>query len=627
VLLFLDFETYYDQEYSLRKMTPAEYILDERFETICLGVAVDNSPLGLIDGPDVQKWLDGINKAEAVTVTYNALFDNSILAWRYGFVPHRMVDALGMARSLLGYKLRKFGLADVSECLGVGQKGGELADVKGMRREQIIADRDLWSRFGAYCLNDTGLLREVFLSLHKEFPGEEYAVMDSVLRCCVQPRLHADVQLLEQHLRSIRDEKARLCEAVGADKDRISGNATFLSLLEQAGVKVETKPGKRGDIPAIAKTDKFMSDLLEHEDEKVQCLAAARLGIKSTLEESRCERLIRISSLPWPTTEPSIPIPLRYSGAHTWRLSGDWRINMQNLPSSRVGDGKATIRNALMAPEGQKILVADLAQIEARLNAWLWKSSLLTQFETKLDPYSLLASHIFGQPVDKTTMSGVARHIGKAGILGCGYGMGPAKFYESVLRSGRSMLKPEQMEVLNDLWTSDLAEKSVYAYRKDYHEITKGWRLLDQHLNGAWFGRGGTVRVGPVSIGHRDGYGFVAGPANREMRYGTPKWVDGELYYFNGGVPHKIYGAALLENIVQFLARIVQMEIAQRIRRELGYRFVHQVHDELVFLVPDDSVEVASVSIGEYLRTPPGWCGGLPLEAEVSFGQRYGECK
>jgi DNA polymerase len=625
MLLFLDFETYYDQEYSLRKMTPAEYILDERFEAIMMGVAFNNCEVAIIDGPDIEKFLKEIDPEKTVTVTYNALFDNSILAWRYGFVPHRMVDALGMARALMGFRLRKFSLDDVADCLAIGRKGDTLADVKGMRRAEIIRDLDLWDRFRAYCVNDTQLLRDAFVELHKDFPSEEYAVMDSVLRCCVQPRLLCDIPMLEEHLRDTRDEKRRLCEAVGAEKGQISGNQTFLKLLEEAGVKIEYKDGKRGPIPAIAKTDKFMTDLLNDERPEVQCLAAARLGIKSTLEESRCERLIAISSLPWPTTTSLMPIPLRYSGAHTWRLSGDWKINMQNLPSARLG--KTTLRNALVAPPGHKVIVGDLAQIEARLNAWLSKSVLLDQFREKADPYALLASIIFRMGVDKNTMKGVARHIGKAGILGCGYGMGAHKFYESVLRQARSMLTPAQMEVLDAIWTPELAEKSVYAYRKAYHEIVRTWRNLDIVLRGSWLGNDGAVSIGPVAIGRRDGYGFVSGPGGREMRYGNPKWIDSELWYINGGVPHKIYGAALLENIIQFLARIVQMEIAQRIRRELGLRFVHQVHDELVFVVPDDVVEGASICIADHLRTPPDWCRDLPLDAEVSWGERYGDCK
>src|SRR5678810_1265972 len=96
--LFLDFETYYDDQYSLRKLTPPEYILDPRYETI--GCAVKEGPTGSsywVDGPEFGNFLQTINPATTDTITFNALFDSCILAWRYGFVPRRILCAMRMA--------------------------------------------------------------------------------------------------------------------------------------------------------------------------------------------------------------------------------------------------------------------------------------------------------------------------------------------------------------------------------------------------------------------------------------------------------------------------------------------------------------------------------------------------
>lgn len=68
-----------------------------------------------MDGPAFPAWLDQHAQSDCVTLTYNALFDNCILAWRYGWVPARMVDVFGMARALLGHKLRSLSLEKVSE--------------------------------------------------------------------------------------------------------------------------------------------------------------------------------------------------------------------------------------------------------------------------------------------------------------------------------------------------------------------------------------------------------------------------------------------------------------------------------------------------------------------------------
>ena len=56
-LLFLDFESYYDNIYSLRKMTPAEYILDSRWEIHMVGVAIDDGPIQIIAAEDFAAFL------------------------------------------------------------------------------------------------------------------------------------------------------------------------------------------------------------------------------------------------------------------------------------------------------------------------------------------------------------------------------------------------------------------------------------------------------------------------------------------------------------------------------------------------------------------------------------------
>jgi DNA polymerase bacteriophage-type len=87
-----------------------------------------------------------------------------------------------------------------------------------------------------------------------------------------------------------------------------------------------------------------------------------------------------------------------------------------------------------------------------------------------------------------------------------------------------------------------------------------------------------------------------------------------------------LYGAKLLENISQALARIVIMQAAVRLAKR-GYRFVLQAHDELVFVVPETEVEAAKKTILEEMIRPPLWMPNLPLAAEIGVGDNYGETK
>lgn len=618
--IFLDFETYYDREYTLKKLTPAEYVLDPRFECICVAVNVNGTGTQVIDGPDFPAWLAQYPPEDTVTVTFNALFDNFILAVRYGYVPSRMIDALGMARALLGHKLRSLSLAKVAEHLGLPAKGTTIANVIGMNRAAIKAQPALWLEFMDYAKTDCDLLYKIWKILHPQFPEPEYRVMDLVLRTTCVPRFHIDKDMLAAHLSKLRLDKTNLLASCGADKADLMSGPKFQKMLEDLGVEVAMKAGKSGRmIPCLAKTDEFMADLREHPDVRVQALAAARLGFKSTIEETRAERLLAIANLSWPSyCDGNMPIPLRYAGAHTHRLSGDWRMNMQNMPRG------STLRDALKCAPGHSIIVADLGQIEARLTAWLCHDTfLMDQFTNGLDPYKMLASLIFHVPVEQVNK--LQRFIGKSGVLGLGFGAGHEKFYAMVVRSARAM--GMDMDELLAVWTPELAEKTVKVYRVANASICNVWRLLDGVLGMQWSGLNGTAQLGPCVIG----YGTVTAPGGLVMRYNVEKPTQDfagrtRRTFSYGGRAHDIYGSKFLENIIQFLARVILFNTALRLNC-LKYPFALQCHDELVFIVPDHDVENAKQIIHREMTRRPTWAPDLPLTAEVEVGQSYGEAK
>jgi DNA polymerase len=622
-LLILDFESYYDDVYSLRKMTPAEYILDHRFEVSMMAAKLDDGPHEIIDGPDIPAYLSKIDPAVTTTVTFNALFDNCILSYIYDFVPVRMVDALGIARTMLAHKLPRLSLAKVAEYLKIGHKGHAIANVKGMRRDQIRNDPVLWGAFSDYCLQDNRLCEGVFRILGQNFPPAERRVMDLVLRCAVEPKFIIDRPMLVSHLEELKLEKAKLLTDAGlSDRNLVMSNSQFQKALEDFGVDVEmkTSPITGKLLPAFAKTDEFMAELSEHEDSRVQALAAARLGHKSTIEETRGMTLLRVASLRWRNLTPfSMPIPIRFGGTHTHRLSGDWKMNMQNMPSGR-GPQKSKLRNSLRAPPGHKVIVADLGQIEARISALICGADvLLRAFTNNEDPYKLLAMAIFGVLLER--VSSLQRFIGKSGVLGLGYGAGPPKFYIMVIRMARAL--GMDVRELKKVWTLDLAKKSVSVYRNVNYPIVHTWRKLENVLDTAWLGLSAPVTCGPCVIGH----GFVRGPNGLMMQYAEPKREnDGGLTYTYGGRKHTMYGSKFLENIVQFLARIVVMNVALRLS-DRGYRFALQSHDELAFIVPDEDVDNAKQIIHTEMTRRPSWAPSLPLKADVGSGQTYGDAK
>lgn len=627
--LFLDIESYYDKEYSLRKMTVPEYILDNRFETIICAVAINNDPSTIVEGVSaLSNFLSQFDPKTTATVTYNALFDNSVLAWRFGFVPALMLDSMNLARATRGHILPRLTLEKVCEVLGLPHDKSTIAKVKGMHADAIKA-AGLWDDYCAYSNRDNERSRDIFKMLVQELPSEELQVMDLVIRCAVEPTFHVNQFALKEHLNTLKTSKANLLRACGLSKADLMSSDKFVKALEARQVPIEYKPSPTGEgkIPALAKTDRFMEDLRNSPDPVVQALASARLGFKSTIEETRTEKLINISRL-----MIKMPVPLRYGGAHTHRLSGEWGLNFQNLPAGRGGQTNA-IRRALIAPPGHVVISGDLAQIEARLTAWLAGEKTLLEEFMQGDPYNSFGSLLFGFEIDRKNKHPGHGFIAKTGVLGLQYQCGVGRFYNMVLTDARRF--GIDLSGLGIEWTPELAQKTVDAYRAKYAAIPRLWRMLGRVIETVWgVSHSSSVKLGPITIRH----GEVEGPNGLTMRYGNPRrmpiyndeeqlvMIGTEWGYNYGGKPIKLFPGRLLQNIIELLGRTILMDAALRLNN-LGYRFIHQAHDELVYLVKaEDATAATQTILAELTRAPP-WGLDIPLKAEVSPGPSYGECK
>jgi len=609
--IFVDVETYYDKDYSLRRMTPIEYIKDPRFE--CIGWAVSRNGLsGFMEEDEFREFLFTLRGKRIAMISHNALFDMSVLAQRFDYTPDLMIDTLGMARAMWGHKYQRLSLEILSLQLGLGVKGDVLPLLSGMSKAAII-QAGLWNRLKAYAVNDSDLCEKIYhRAMDEGFPASEILVMDNVLRCAVNPQFQIDRTVLAEHLAITQQGKEQLLAACGMnDRDALMSNEKFAAALRNLGV---TPPLKRSLLTgnqtyAFAKTDLAFQALEEHPDPRVQTLVSARLGLKSTIEETRTQRMINIANLAW-DGEPLMPIPLKYAGAHTHRLSGDWRINMQNLPRG----GK--LRNALLAPPDLEIVVADAAQIEARgVAVFCGQANLVQAFKDKLDVYSMFASEVFGKPVNKRD-NPIERFIGKTGILGLGYGVGAPKFQDTIKTSSKN-----QTGTQVDM--SDLeASNTVKKYRELYPCIPAMWRTLDKAIP-MMTDKKCFMQIGPIKIE----FGRIVLPNGLTLNYPNLRREEtGWVFTYAGKTKH-LYGAKLLENIIQALSRLVVMETATRIRVNYQHKFVMQVHDELAYLVPRGEGESFKNLLITEMSVPPTWMPDWPLAAEGEVGRSYGEAK
>ena len=350
----LDFETYYDQEYSLSKVTTEEYVRDPRFEVIGLAIKKNDKATKYVNDPAlIERLLSHIDFSGSAILCHNTMFDGAILSWRYGVKPKVWFDTMCMARALHGVET-SVSLKATAERYGVGVKGHEVHNAKGKHRADFTAEEA--ARYGEYAKNDVELTYRLFKMMGAKFPRQELKIIDLTLRMFIDPVLDLDLGLLEQHLEDTRDRKDKLLVDAGIeDKKDLMSNPKFADMLRDLGVipPMKISPATGKETYAFAKSDEDFKALQEHEDPRVQSLVAARIGLKSTLEETRTERFINIG------VRGNLPVPIKYYAAHTGRWGGLDKINLQNLPSR--GQNAKVLKSCIVAPKGYTLIQADSA--------------------------------------------------------------------------------------------------------------------------------------------------------------------------------------------------------------------------------------------------------------------------
>ena len=606
MVLTIDFETYYDRGFSLSKITTEEYIRDPRFETIGVGVKKDDGYTVWFSGTKKQtkNFLDQFPWGDSVAVAHNAVFDMAILNWCYDIRPKRIVDTLSMARAL-GHG--SVSLKALAEFYKLGVKGTEVVNALGKRRLDFTAE-DLGA-YGSYCRNDADLTYDLFEVLGDGFPLNELKLIDLTIRMFTEPVLELDESVLTAHLADVKEKKASLMSKMLISKEQLMSNPKLADVLRSLGVEPPTKTslttGK--ETHAFAKNDEEFKALLEHENVIVQAVVAARLGVKSTLEETRTERLIGIAE------RGSLPIPLRYYAAHTGRWGGDDKVNMQNLPRT------SPLKKAILAPEGYVFIDSDSSQIEARTLAWLaGQDDLVTAFANGEDVYKIMASAIYGKAEKDITKD--ERFVGKTTILGAGYGMGAVKFQAQLKNFG----------VDTDL---DECQRIISTYRETYEHVPELWQEAGSAIKAMIDDK--TAPIGRKGVLQVEGANGIRLPNGLYLHYPNLREQEDEetgkreiVYDTKKGkavIPTRIYGGKLIENVCQALARIVIGEQMLKVARR--YRPVMTVHDAIAVLVPEDTADEAQAYVETCMKIRPTWGMDLPLNCEAGHGPSYGECK
>ena len=651
LILTIDFETRWDsKEYTLSKMTTEEYIRDPRFKAfgVCIHEFGTDKHTQWYRHDELPRIFGTYDWTTTAVLCHNAQFDAAILSFVYGVRPCFIFDSLSMGRALRGVEVGN-SLAKLAEDFELPPKGRAVHSTDGLTELTPEVEHEL----AEYCKHDVFLCEEVFKRLGEGFPMKEMRLIDMTVRMYTEPDLVLDRELLGDALEEdVGKLQAALAKA-NVEEAELASNDQFADVLKRIGITPPTKISKTTgkEAWAFAKNDALFQAILNGDNEDAVMLCEARLRVKSTLERTRTQRFIGIAE------RGGLPVPLAYYGAATgrWSAAKGGSINLQNLKRG------SALRKAIMAPDGYVICAGDLSQIEPRVLAWLSDyDDMLDIFRSGGDPYATFGSQMFSIPGMTKESHPVLRQSAKSALLGAGYQLGWASFAAQLLvgflgappvlytKADAKQLGVTADDVQKFLGWEDnvrrmseiphtcsdaellihcLAAKAIIdKYRAAAAPVVGFWDLL------------GTMLQECLYIGkeytHKGVLHFRKGEIEMAngmcLRYPD---IDVELdakgrnvYTFQDGKKRKkIYPGLVCNNVTQGTARIIMSDGLLRVQRKFPVKGT--VHDEGLFLLPEEGAEQAAAWVKEQMIQVPKFMPGIPLNADVGFNKRYGLAK
>jgi len=651
-ILLVDAETRWSKkDYTLSKVTTEEYVRDPRFKAFgfCFKWYGEDNETQWVPHGKLRLFLNTVDWSRTAVLAHNAMFDVAILAWHYGVYPAFIMDTLSMARALRGNEGN--GLAKLAEEFGLPPKGHAVHSTDGLDELTPEIEEEL----AAYCAHDVFLLEKVFDRLNEMagpagYPTKELRLIDMVIRMYINPQLELDGEMLKQAIIEEETKRTDLLNKLSVAEKDLASNDKFAELLTLLGVDPPTKTSKTTgkEAYAFAKNDAHFQALRNHNDENVALLCEARIAVKSTQARTRAQRFFDISE------RGALPVPLHYYAAHTGRMqaSRGQGLNLQNLKRGSF------LRNAIMAPLGYSIVVCDLSQIEPRVLAWLADYEyLLNVFKSGEDPYSMFGSQMFGIPGLNKKDHPDLRQSAKSALLGAGYGLGwrsfaaqllvgflgappvryDKKFAKQMGLDGQSVADFVSWEVNLDnalsiprtctdaevVLHAVCAKSIIERYRKAAWPVRSLWELCDSLIETSL--HGGRPYDFKCLRFEKEKIVLPSGMALRYPELTFELDEKSRKQWFYGPDKTKLYGAKLVENIVQAVARCVMTDGMLRIQNR--YPCVLTVHDEAVVLVPTKEVVEAEPWVLAQMVKQPSYMPDIPLAAETGSGARYGQAK
>jgi hypothetical protein len=615
-IISIDFETYYDNECSIKILGNMGYFSHPDFDAYLVTAAYidtpEQAPVYWASDPRQFDWslIEG-----ATVLSHNSSFDQTLYlygvskGWWPSYEPKAwhctadMAAFLGLPRNLAGASEASLGVK-VSKDTRNNMKGKRWSSMTPEFQKEVVR----------YALKDAQLCLNLWLKEGGRWPEFERQVSELNRGIC-QNGIPVDPLELQTQLTELRKQLWNLEQAVPW--------TGYAKLLSRQAFNAECR--KHGLEPpvSLAKGDpEALEWIKEHGDN--------HLWIGATTNWRRVNALVKKLESFDAATMPDERFygSLLYFGAHTGRFSGSGgNLNLQNLPQGELFG--VDMRALIHAKPGHKLVKVDLSQIEVRTVCWLAEDfAMLEEIRTSPDVYETFAIRFGLWSADRGRLAEEDPQLRskpiKPMVLGCGFGAGGPKL--------ALMFRMDEEE----------AAKAVHLYRDKMGKVVDLWGKYDRGLITACsqlqpyyidLPSGRQLKYQGIKR-HKEKYKVMepyivtTGPDTgkivmREVE--RERMATSVMRLLNGKrVRTNVWGGVLTENAAQALARDIFVDRMQAVA-EAGFKknIILHVHDELVMEVPEDIAEDALKTAIDIMSTPPSWIPNLPLAADGKILDAY----
>lgn len=664
-----DFETY--SEADLKKVGAWEYSLHPSTEVLCAAFRIGNKKTLKTNPTQFCTTFNGngflfssLRNQDIKLVAHNAFFEQSIVQNilakkdpRVADIPiSRWICTAAMAASCA-----------LPRSLDGACKALDLAHSKDVEGRKIMLkmskprkptknnpstrweDEDMFRKLKLYCRSDVDAEVGLFLRLPELAPRErDFWELDQKMNFTgfsVDRALARGAVLVSEEIAKGLDQEIKTLSGGVLDSSRQVEEVK--QYLNKNGCKISSLGAQ--EVREVLQTpglDAKARRILEIRQENSRSSVAK---YKAFLNRSAFDSRARGNTL--------------FYGAHTGRQSGTG-LQPQNLfkrviPQSEVEEAikylrsdnpfivldlwskpadvlASCLRSTIVAKEGHVLDVADFSTIEVRVLFWLCGHKRgLSALKQGQDLYIEMASKIYAidelgllkaykEGCDKSIKK---RQLGKAAVLGAGYGIGlnGERFQATAKAQGLDI----EIEV---------AQLAVKTYREYHSAVPKFWANLETAVIRAIKNPKKSFRLGYLTFQMEDDFLTIGLPIGRKLFYYKPevtteKTIYGprpKVSYLGVKSPSKkferisTFGGSLVENVTQAVARDVLMEALWRVEHSSMSRPILAVHDEIIAERKKEDWDFDAFKLFlDMMSVTPKWARDLPIKVEGWSDVRY----